>query len=49
MVFEVNWQSKFGYALDLNRPMAEVWLLMAIKDKQIAEARERAKKQQRGR
>lgn len=48
LVFEINWQSKFGYALDLDRPMAEIWMLMAIKNKQIAEARDRAKKRRGG-
>lgn len=44
MVFEINWQSKFNYALDWNRPMAEVWSLMALKNKQIEDARAKQKK-----
>lgn len=43
MVFDVNWQSKFNYPLDWNRPMAEVWGLMIIKNQQIKEANARRK------
>lgn len=44
LTFEVNWATKFGFALDRDRLMAELWELNRLKDKQLEALRERRKK-----